>query len=143
MKRLPFFLSWLIFEKILKRPPAKEAAAKVRQRTLSWNETHKKNKCTHCGGEKLLNAVGGNNGLLSFPYTFYRCADCGNEQKKSGRSTRDYFTELKKKRLITDDRSRQYRILTDARSYRYRILSDEQWIYLVIILILLVTWLCV
>jgi len=100
MQKFRFWLSGLIFEKLLKRPPAQTVGEKITKEIDKWNEERGVGKCQVCKSKSLVNDYNGSEGLFSSPHHFYRCTKCGNAQENYSLYSYKYLSdELGRKRI--------------------------------------------
>lgn len=126
MRKFRFWLSRLIFGKILKWPSAQKVAEEIDQKVKEWNSAQT-GKCEHCGGAELTEDRSGSEGFFTSPHHFYRCPGCHNTQDHRY-DLKLLFQELGERR-ITEDGEGQY---------RYSIFTIMQWALLLVLLIFVV-----
>ena len=107
-RKMRFFVSWLIFEKILKWEPVDVVVAEITNEVRKYNEIFDHSCCYNCEGDKFIRKQSGQDGLFSYVNHFYECTRCGNQQDDDGSRRRYNFKELRGERII-EDGDGQYR----------------------------------
>lgn len=112
IRRIRFFVSWLIFEYFMKQESADKKADKIIKAITKYNDDHKEPRCKYCGHNKLFSKVSFVSGLLASTLEyFYECCSCGNQQPTNGSSYRYTVSSLKQERIINDGGNFRYYII--------------------------------
>lgn len=120
-----FWLSWLIFEKWLKKELAQPKGEKIARRTDEWNRNTLSKKCSRCDME-MIKDRSGSEGLFTEPHIFWRCPQCHSTENED--SCRYKFEELDSERLLEDGDGK----------YRYAFFNNLQRILLFFLFIIAV-----